>query len=307
MSFLTKYGTLWGAIPQTAGRVFWVAPSASYTVEGRSYVASDGQDGLAPDRAVLTLDYAVGLCSANVGDVIVLLPGAHSWSASVAVDVAGITITGLPGGAGNYLRQRASVTTSAADEIMNVTAANVEIAYLHVIPATTKAGIDFSANADNLHVHDCSFDMATPAVDTGTIGLDATGGASNVLIRNNYFECDGAQGPAIDVTGCLDSVVEDNTFNLSANTWAAAITTGAATARVVIRRNLFNDGAGTITAGIDGTGATIANGVVIHDNRFGVTVTVPVDNFDAAEAVISENYDFGVGATDGGVLITAIT
>ena len=46
---------------------------------------------------------------------------------------------------------------------------------------------------------------------------------------------------------------------------------------------------------------------VIKSITFGVTVTVPVDNFDAAEAVLSENYDFGVGATDGGVLVVAIT
>ena len=103
MAFITKYGSFWGMIPRTTGRTFWVAPSATYTVEGRSYTGSDGNDGLSPESAFLTLDYAIGKCTASVSDVIVLLPGAHSWSSSVAADVAGITITGIPGGQGNQL------------------------------------------------------------------------------------------------------------------------------------------------------------------------------------------------------------
>src|SRR3990167_3268831 len=99
MGYITKVGSFWGMVPQTSGRVFWVAPAASYTVEGRSYSASDGNDGLSPERAFLTVDYAVGQCTANVGDVIVMLNGAHSVSATIAVDVAGITITGIPRGA----------------------------------------------------------------------------------------------------------------------------------------------------------------------------------------------------------------
>ena len=100
MGYLTKYGTFWGMVPQTTGRIFWVAPSASYTVEGRTYAASDNNDGLSPERALRTLDRAfdTGYATANVGDVIVLLPGSHSWTATTTVDIAGVTITGMPGG-----------------------------------------------------------------------------------------------------------------------------------------------------------------------------------------------------------------
>src|SRR3990167_4407049 len=121
MGYLTKYGSLWGQIPQTPGQVFWVAPGASYTVDGIAYTASDGNDGLSPTRAVLTVDYAIGLNTAKVGDAIVLLPGAHTSAATITVDVAGITITGMPGSAplhgsrmpGGPGRNRCSVTNSA--------------------------------------------------------------------------------------------------------------------------------------------------------------------------------------------------
>ena len=96
MGYLTKYGSYWGMLPQTSGRIFWVAPAASYTVEGRTYIGSDGNDGLSPERALLTTDYAIGQTTANVGDVIVLLPGAHTGTATITVDVAGITICVIP-------------------------------------------------------------------------------------------------------------------------------------------------------------------------------------------------------------------
>src|SRR3989304_551054 len=82
MAYITKFGGFWGMLPQTSGRIFWVAPSATYTVEGRTYAASDGNDGLSPERAFRTVDYAVGQTTANVGDVLVLLPGSHSVSAT---------------------------------------------------------------------------------------------------------------------------------------------------------------------------------------------------------------------------------
>lgn len=307
MAYITKYGTIWGAIPQTAGRVFWVAPGDSYTVDGRSYPASDNNDGLSPERALRSVNRAWELVTANAGDVIVLLPGDHTVDTSIAANVAGVTMTGLPGGAGNLFRQKTSLTISIDDEVINVTAADIEIAYLHIIPVTTEAGIDFTADADRLHVHHCSFDMFTAAADTGTIGIDALGAASHVLIDHCSFQSDGAQGAGVDMTATLDSVVEHCVFAASAGTWAAALTVGAATDRLLIRYCDFLDFNGTITAGISGTGADVADGVAIHDCRFGENVTVPIDNFDAGEAQISQNYDFGIGATDGGVLITAIT
>lgn len=309
MSFLTEYGTMWGVLPATTGRMFFVAPSATYTIAGNSFSASDNNDGLHPERALLTIAAAITKVTANADDVVVLLPGDHTVaSASLALSKARMTLTGLPSGAGNYVRPRTTITTSVTgDQIANVTAANIEISHLRIIPITAAAAIDLSAAADNFYIHDCSFDLATPAASTSTLGIDAIGAASNVLIERIYVECDGAQGAAIDVTGLVDSVIRDFQMHLSAGTWAAAITVGAATSRVLIQDG-FIGGVGTaITAGISGTGATIAAGVQINRVAFGSICTVPIDNFDAGEANINLCYKMGVGATDGGTLITAIT
>lgn len=312
MAFLTKFGTIWGQVPKTAGRVYWVAPSATYTVEGRTYGASDGNDGLSPERALLTLDYAVGLCTANVGDVIVLLHGTHSWSASVAVDVAGITITGLPAGLGNQVRQRTSITTSTDDEILNVTAANVEIAYLHIIPVTTKAGIDFTTAADGLYVHDCSIDMFTAAANTSTKGIAATSLAqapSRILFERIYAESDGAQGHAIDIGDAYGAVVQDSVFRLTAGTWAAAARSAGVTSQQSIwRRCHFQAAVGTMTVGILGSDMASTGQASVYDCRFDENVTTPIEDFDAEGCNIAENYRASAdGSAEGGLLWSSTT
>lgn len=314
MGYLTSYGTQWGNIPMTAGQLFWVAPAASYTVGGRAYSASDGNDGLSPERALLTLARAVALSTAGAGDAILMLPGAHSYSASVAVSKAGLSIVGLPyypGAANHFSRPMATVTTTADDEVMNVTAADVEIANLRVIPVTTKTGIDFTTAAHRLWLHDVSFDMATPAVNTGTKGVAATTSAQAptlMLFERLYADSDGAQGAAVELGAAVGAIVQDCVVGNSAGTWAAGMNVlGAAANQCIFRRNLFFCNGTAMTVGIEGADLTTGSSVFISDNRFGSLVTKGVDTFGAADAEISENYDFGVGSADGGVLVTAIT
>jgi len=312
MSFLTKYGSFWGFIPQTFGSVYWVSPSDSYTIESRTFSASDDNDGLSPERALRTIDRAWNLVKANAGDVIMLIPDGASnghtvQTSSVAADVAGVSMFGLPSGRGNMLKQRTTITTDiTADQIMNVTAADIEIGYVNIVPITASDAIDLTAAADNFHMHHFSLDFATPAVSTSTVGITGAA-ASNALIEDFYVECDGAQGNAIVATGLLDSTIQNFRIQQSAGTWASAILTGAATERVHIHKGHFMPSNATLTAGIDGTGATIASGVQVTDCRFSDSVTVAIDNYDAGECEIAENYQLGVGATDGGVLIVAIT
>jgi hypothetical protein len=312
MAYLSRYGSLWGAIPQTPGRVFWVSPGDSYTVDGRSYPASDNHDGLSPERALRTLTQAMTNVTASADDVIVLLPGVHSWTASIAASKARVTIMGLPCGAGNFIRPRASIVTSAANEVINVTAADVEIANLRVIVVTAQRGIDFTLAADRLFIHDCSFDMATPAVSTSTIGIGATAAtiaASHVLIAHNYFEIDAAQGPAIALGDCKDFVVENNTVAVqAAATLAAAMTQDGVLGWGVYRNNDFLcQRGGAITIGIRGTDITSPSSVGIFRNFFGDDVTVPIDDWGAGDAYIAENYKAQVGAAAGGVLWSSIT
>lgn len=307
MSFLSKYGTLWGAIPQTAGSIFWVSPSASYTVDGRSYSASDDNDGLSPERAFVTIDRAWNKVTANAGDVIVLLPGTHSPTASIAADVAGVTMTALPGGAGNWTRPKTVIAAVTGDQNINVTAADIEIAHIRFIPVTADSAIDLSAAADRCYIHHCSFDMATAAADTGTMGIDFIGAASNCLIDTCYFECDAAQGPAITFGASLETTAQNLTLVLSGGTWLSSMSQAAAGRRLIVRDCDWVVGNGTITNGCLGTtGGEVSMAHFIRCT-FADSVTKGIDGYDAGDAECVECYQSGVGAGDGGVLVTATT
>lgn len=305
--FLRNGGGHQAQMPMFLGRIFFVAPAASYSIGGQSYSASDNNDGLVPERALRTVSQAMTNCAANRGDIICLLPGDHTATASIAASKAGVRITGMPGLTGRQNGSDTSLTISATDQIINVTAADVEIAHLRLIPITTQAAIDYSAAAHRLHVHDCYFDMETPAANAGTIGLDALGAAQGILVQNCQFVSDGAQGPGIDITATINAVVDSCRFLGTAGTWAAAISCGAATSGAFINWCEFNTFGTAMTVGIDGTGATIARGVAVNYCTFGNLVTVGIDNFDANEATLNECYKMGVGATDGGTKLTAIT
>jgi len=318
MGTLTKHGGYWGNIPATIGNVYWVAPALSYYVDGEQYESSDNNDGLSPQKALRRVERAWNLVTANQGDIIVLLPGTHSsatqftsTAASVAADIAGVTMMGLPCGKGNPYYKRTLLTVAAADQTVNVTAADIEIANITFLGDVLNVGsahLDFSSAANRLHIHDCSVDFTAQTANTGILGFDALGAAANVVIEKCVFHVDGAFGPMIDMTATVDSLVQDCIFNIYTGTLAQVLTAGAATDRLIIRRNLCNSGAATVTAGFDGTGATVANGVMFNDNYFGVAAAVKaVEGFDAAEATLSQNFVATVGGGTGGTLLVVIT
>lgn len=274
MSYITKFGGFWGMLPLTTGRVFWVAPAASYTVEGRAYVASDSNDGLSPENAFRTVDYAVGQTTASVGDVIVLLPGSHSVSATITVDVAGITIVGVPGSnplgssrtSGGSSANRSQITsTQTAGMIFTVTATDVEIAWLHLAPITAGSGISISSAAHRAYVHNCTFDLGGTA-QTATMGVTMPVGVTapnlGTVIRNCYFLAQGAVGPAIRAAQSTYGLkIESSTFELRGVTgaWAKAIQTTLVNLGIQIRDCDFLHPTLTttvITNAIDTTGST---------------------------------------------------
>lgn len=320
MAFLTKYGTLWGQIPQTSGQIFWVAPGDSYTVEGRTYSASNDNDGLSPEKAFRTIAYAVSSTRSNPaisGDVIVLLPGAHTQSTTVTISTSGLLITGMAGATRHFVdkmpaagaKLKTSVTTSGTTtDIFTVTGADVEIAYLHFIPVAGGAGISASNAADRLYVHDCSWSMTT-AANTATFGIHfplgtgTTTANDDSIIRNCYFNVSDNQGPAIRAAGTLlGCSIESSTFNLSGNTaWddAIEITLAGSLGNHFRDLDFISVASGTvITTGINTTGATVDG----SHQAFRCYFTTGIDTFKAtatADITAAECY---LGSTTGGVL-----
>lgn len=272
MSAITKYGTLWGAVPETTGRVFWVAPS-SYTVDGKAYSASDNNDGLWPNRALATINQAVTNATADVGDVIMVIGGSYTFTATQTISKAGLRIFGIAGGPHSphehgtrTTRYPASLTTSASAAVFTVTAARTEIAFLHIVPASAQAGIDLAA--DDVNIHDLTWNMST-AANTATFGISVTGASARPRISNQYVYVSDNQGPFIRCAAAaagMDGGLFQRSLVVLAGTtaWddAVEITTGVD--NFTIRDVDFIGSSGAVyTDVIDVTGNTNDNGVTV--------------------------------------------
>jgi len=320
MAFITKYGSFWGMLPQTSGKMLFVAPSATYTVEGRTtYQAHDANNGDSPEAALLTLNQAVSLCTADSGDVIVLLPGAHSWTATQTISKAGVTITGMPGASaihgsrmpGVGARARTSITSSTAvTNVLTITAADVEICYLHIIPVLGAAGIKPSAAADRLYVHDCTFYMVT-ATDSATTGMDGTWTGTtttldDVVVRNCYFFVRDNQGPCIRMQGTtLDMTIENSTFKLVGDTaYDDCIEFVSASLGTTFRDlDFIQRSSGTaMSDAIDIAGATI-DGSSTTLRCFFAVGSDPLEVANVADSQNAQNFLMQAAANVGGTLV----
>lgn len=202
------------------GQVFWVSSGSG----------SNGNAGTF-DRPFGTIDYAVGRCTANRGDIIVVKPG-HTETVSaaggLALDVAGIAIIGL--GAGS-LRPTINFTTVVGAD-MNVDAANITVFNL-----LFTGGID--ALTGPIDVNAADFTMLQCET------RDVTGQATDFIVTDD--NCDrfyisgwkhagaAAAGAdtAISIVGGDDWVIQD--FDLYGNFAVAGIenvTTAANRARI---------------------------------------------------------------------------
>lgn len=320
MALITKYGSQFGTVPPTTGRVYFVAPSASYTVNGFSYPASDDNDGLSPEKALLTINRFVTLATADVGDTAILLSGTHTVASTVRITKSGLTVLGVHGqhGRRNIWRLK-SVISAVAQSVaaISVEANDTEIGYLEfrgddarsimIFPNDTTNGVD------GLYVHDCKFRLANVTVSTnnqmidfssrapfsrlnadgrGDFQLGSSAQLATAYLENCLFESDGAHGPAINIataavhiTGCR--------FHNQQGTWGIAVAVGTSADGCVIEHCSFTTG-GTMGVPISGTTADITGAVFVRYTDFGLPMTnnaIPIEDFtigvnNAGEAMI---------------------
>jgi len=184
-----------------SGEVFWVNSSTTATAKG-AIGGSDGGDGTYR-RPFATLDFAVGKCTADRGDIIVLMPNhTETLAAAVALDVAGIAVIGLGQGT-----NRPTFTGGVAADLFAVSAANITISNLFFNEKTTAAATNSTIDiaAANCTVQNCHFDLGA----NETLSLTVTAAGEIVWFEGNEFVVT-ANGP----TNCiqLEGVVDQPTF-----------------------------------------------------------------------------------------------
>lgn len=256
-----------------------------------------------------TIDEAYSKVVDGRGDALVIWPGTHTPTASIAASKANVSVFGAEAWMGMNVRKPASIIVApAADEAFNITGANMKFVGLSCVPVTTKTFADFSGAADGLVVKDCYIDLHTPAVNTSTKGFAALAAIDNALFENNVAWSDGAQGPAFALTGLnYNTVFRKNLFHVDAGTWASAVDLVDPDG-ILVDDNVATCGGTAMTACFTGSGTTVIAGVVFRNNHKGVLVTLFIDGFGTtSHAEIVNNYTATIGAGTGSTLITVIT
>ena len=143
-------------VSKFSGNIFYV--DSAVGTDGAGY-------GSHPDKPVATIDYAIGLCTANQGDVILVLPGhAETLTAAITCDIAGLQIISVGQGI-----DRAELTVNGAIDGVDITADDVTLDGVYFNEATDSATSNINiaaARATLRHVH---MDLGANDVDAITI------------------------------------------------------------------------------------------------------------------------------------------
>lgn len=266
-----------------AGNVFWVD----------SGIGSNGNSGKLPTQPFATIDYAVGRCTANNGDIIMVAPG-HAEVVSAAggldLDVAGITIIGLGRGATQPTVTLDTATTADVD----VDAANITVANIHFRAnfADIVAAID--VNATDFSLLGCRFtEVATDMNALIWVQDAAAAGSDRITIEGCHaIALDAANTHFVNFAGTgTGHIIKDN---ILIGDWGTMAIGGAGviTACTIIN-NMISNAASTSDACINL--AATATGVVVGNDCAGAAVQA--NGITATACLISRNY-YGVVSED---------
>lgn len=271
------------------GQVFWVGNTASL-MDGETAASNSNRGTFFKPFA--TVDYAIGQCVANRGDVIYIKDGyTQSMTAADAVDadIAGVKIIGL----GQGTKMAKFVYDHANGEFV-IGAANVRLENLWFVPSVTGVthAIDVEATATDCQIVNCRFgDAEAAGTDEFNAAITAVAGSDRGLIQGCYFNS-GAAGAiyAISLGTPTDWQILDNTIMGDYSTACIGTITAAGAGNNLMLRNIVMNGlpgdvnavacftqsaAGTWTVGDNLFVADVATAILFFTNY---TATVNLGN-----------------------------
>lgn len=274
---LSSYGVplLGGGIPTTLGSVFFVS----------SVVGSNSFAGTSPSNPFATIDYAVGKCTANKGDLIIVLPD-HSENISAAtslvVDVAGVSIIGLGRG-----RNRPQLHFTATAGSIEMDAANTRLSNLVLLASVSAVVVGINVDADGVMLDNLEFGYVDTGDDFVTmIDIDAFDYA-NVVNCRFLTEAIAGAAEAIRLDDCHFVQIRNNWFS---GNWSDSVIVGegALGTDLLLADNYMYNGD---TGDANGVDLNVAFTGIISNNRIATLYAVAVANLlDPGSCLCTENY-----------------
>jgi hypothetical protein len=264
------------------GKVFWVNGSSALAPGGVG--GSNSNDGTY-QRPFATIDYAVGKCTANRGDIIMVMPGHSetiSSATSLVLDVAGVAVIGLGSGS---LRPDLNFSNTAGS--VEVDAADVTLYNLTLTADVSAVVVGVNVDAAGFTMDSCEFRYNATGDDFITMmDIDAVADAT---INNCIFNAE-------ETAGCSEAIRLDTATRARITnchftgdfTDGGIIGEGAASTGILISDNyIYNSD----TTGGEVIDLNVACTGLIINNRCGTLFpTAPETAFDPGSCLCLENY-----------------
>lgn len=286
-------------VNKQSGGMFAVEDMAATTgnrffVDSGSANASDAAGyGQSPDSPFATIDYAVGQCTANNGDLILVMPG-HAETVSAAgdldLDVAGITIRGIGEGPNQPTVTLDTATTADVD----VDAAGITVENICFVAGFADIVAAIDVNADDFTLRNCRMLGDNNGLNALIWVQDAAAtGSDRITIENCYCEDrDASNTHFVNFAGTgnghrIVGNVLHGDFGTMAIGGAGVIT------NCFIANNIINNAASTSDSCINL--AATATGSVVFNHCAGAAAQA--NGVTATACLISQNY-YGVVSED---------
>lgn len=272
-------------IPATTGKVFFVDSNGT------------SADGASPDRPFTTLAGALAKCTANKGDVIIVMPGHAETLTASPTFVAGVRVVGL--GWGN---QRPQFTINGAVDGFNLNVANVWIENLiFPAPETDNQTAAINIVAAGCAVIGCRFVGSQTSKNIVDV-ITATAAGNYALIAYNEFE-----NATVDVTSFISIEGAANRIRIIGNKAigncaTACLVVGAVATLIEVTDNTFiNTKAATIAVSFTSN----ATGFAERNNVGGLNTTLASNSAWGTAMRTFENYTTEEAGGASGILIPA--
>jgi hypothetical protein len=297
---VTSFGVpvLSGQIPFSTGTYYFLDSSTG----------SNSYDGKSKETPFATLDYAIGKCTANKGDVIIVMPGhaeTITGAGGITVDIAGISIIGL----GSYDLRPAFLMDGGTSVTMLVTAANCTIQNI-VFRAGHADIVKFGTiTAKGCRFINCVWEQNATA-ENWLVGI-SVGAADNdsdgfELLNSSYFSYTAGADAVIINKNQNDVRILSNTFVVDNSVSPYAVIYAPDTEimfNILVADNVIhnfhdaNAAVGIAIANTSSTGSIVRN-LIGHQDVAGDTPILA----GAAGLFVAQNYCSGVLGTASGYL-----
>lgn len=293
------------------GKVYWVNNSS--VIPDKGIGGSNGNDG-SYLRPFSTISYAIGVCQAGRGDIVMIMPGhaeTVSSSTGLAISKANVLIMGL--GLGNY---RPSITLDTATTA-TIAVSGASVAFHNILFKANLADIAslFTlSTAKDFVLSNCEFRDNSAILNFARIvTTGATSNAADGLIIEycNFFGLGAtANSCLVKMVGTNDRIIiKENYIAHKAVTDAGLmpISTGKVVTNLICDRNIMNFvGATSATTGtVITTDGSTNSGIISRNLIQSLDATSEILVTASSGFIFSQNYSSAVADKSGYLLPAA--